>query len=116
MPKGAVAMIRVSILYPNLEGKRFDWDYYLNKHGPMVLARLGDACKGAVVDVGVVGVTPPDQKPTYIAMAHLYFDSIEAWEAATAPHTAEFRADIPNYTDIEPVRQIGEVKLQIGIG
>ncbi len=29
-------MIKVTVLYPNEEGKKFDLDYYLNKHLPMV--------------------------------------------------------------------------------
>jgi uncharacterized protein (TIGR02118 family) len=109
-----MAVIKYSVLYPNLEGKRFDMDYDVNEHIPMVRARLGDACKGVVIDAGVGGVTPPSAKPTYIAMGHLYFDSIEAFQIAFAAHVSEFRADIPNYTDIEPTRQISEVKFQVG--
>jgi len=29
-------MIRISVMYLNEPGKNFDWDYYLNKHLPMV--------------------------------------------------------------------------------
>ena len=29
-------MIKVSVFYPNEEGKKFDMDYYLNSHIPMV--------------------------------------------------------------------------------
>lgn len=107
-------MIKYSVMYPNVEGKRFDMDYYCNKHIPLVRARLGDACKGVVVEGGLTGVEP-GSKPTYVAIAHLYFESMEAYRAAFTPHVPEFRADIPNYTDIEPTRQVSEVKLQIGV-
>jgi len=35
-------MIKVSVLYPNGEGKKFDMDYYFNQHVPMVGGLLGD--------------------------------------------------------------------------
>ncbi len=107
-------MIKYSVFYPNLEGKRFDVDYFCNKHIPMVRARLGDACKGVVVEAGLSGVES-GSKPTYVAIANLYFDSVEVYRAAFVPHAPEFRADIPKYTDIEPTRQISEIKLQIGV-
>ncbi len=34
-------MIKVSVFYPNEEGKKFDWEYYLNKHIPMVRQKFG---------------------------------------------------------------------------
>ena len=33
-------MVRVTVLYPNESGKRFDHDYYASKHLPMVMERL----------------------------------------------------------------------------
>jgi uncharacterized protein (TIGR02118 family) len=41
-------------------------------------------------------------------MVHATFESVEAFQAAFAPHAAEIQGDIPKYTDIEPVLQIGE--------
>lgn len=108
-------MITYSVLYPYVEGKRFDMDYYCNKHVPMVRSRLGESCKGIVIQAGMAGLDP-GSKPTYVAMAHLFFDSVESYRAAFAPHVPEFRADIPNYTDIEPTRQISESKLHVGMG
>jgi len=46
MKKG---MIKVSVLYPNGDGKSFDMDYYCSKHVPMVAGLLDDAVKGATV-------------------------------------------------------------------
>src|SRR6185312_4185403 len=34
-------MIKVSVMYPNTPGGRFDHDYYRDKHMPLVKARLG---------------------------------------------------------------------------
>ena len=34
-------MIKVSVMYPNQPGGRFDHDYYRDKHMPLVAARMG---------------------------------------------------------------------------
>ena len=103
-------MIKVSVLYPYKEGAKFDMDYYLKSHVPMVRKKLGAACKGAAVEQGIGGATP-GSRPAYVAMGHLLFDSVEAFQAALAPHATEIMGDIPNYTTIEPVFQVSEVKL-----
>ena len=51
-------MIKVSVLYPNQEGKKFDMKYYCEKHMPMVRDTLGAACKGIAVEQGLGGPTP----------------------------------------------------------
>ena len=51
-------MIKVSVLYPNNEGSKFDMSYYCNSHMPMVQEKLGKACKGIAVEQGVSGATP----------------------------------------------------------
>jgi hypothetical protein len=38
-------MIKVSVMYANEPGARFDHDYYKDKHMPMIQARLGEHCK-----------------------------------------------------------------------
>lgn len=101
-------MIKVSVFYPHFDGCRFDVAYYCNRHMPMVKERLGDACQGIAVDHGICGEAP-GSAPRYIAMAHLFFDTVEAFQSAFAPHAAEIMNDVPHYTDIAPVLQISEV-------
>ena len=103
-------MIKVSVLYPNDEGNTFDMEYYCNKHIPMVQEKLGVACKGVAVEQGLGGAEP-GSRATYIAMGHLYFDSVEAFETAFGPHAEAIMGDIPNYTDTQPAIQISEVKI-----
>jgi uncharacterized protein (TIGR02118 family) len=102
-------MIKASVMYPYSEGKEFDMKYYCEKHMPLVKERLGPACKGIAVDQGIAGAG--GASPTYIAIGHIYFESIEAFQAAFGSHVAEFRADIPNFTSIQPIIQISEVKI-----
>jgi len=103
-------MIKVSVLYPNKPGSKFDMEYYCNEHIPMVREKLGAACKRLAVEHGIAGMTP-GSAPAYIAMGHIYCDSTEAFESAFASHAQEIMGDIPNYTDIQPIIQISEVKI-----
>jgi uncharacterized protein (TIGR02118 family) len=103
-------MIKVSVLYPHTEGVGFDMAYYLNRHIPMVRDKLGAACKGAAVEQGLGGGAP-GTPPTYVAMGHLLFESVEAFQAAFGPHADAIMGDIPNYTAIQPIIQVSDVKL-----
>jgi uncharacterized protein (TIGR02118 family) len=103
-------MIKVSVLYPYSDGSSFDMAYYLEKHMPMVRQKLGSALKGMAVDQGLAGGAP-GSPPIHIAAGHLFFDSVEAFQGAFGPHTKEIMGDIPNYTKIQPVLQISDVKM-----
>jgi uncharacterized protein (TIGR02118 family) len=78
-------MIKVSVRYPCDDQSKFDWDYYRNRHIPMVLARLGAAVHRYSVERGMP-VSVSGVAPNYKAMAHLLFESVEALHAAYAPH------------------------------
>lgn len=104
-------MIKVSVLYPNNPGARFDHDYYRNKHMPLVKQRMGNACLFYTVDKGLGGAAP-GTPATYIGMCHIHCESVEAFQAAFGPHAAELLGDIPNYTDQSPIIQISEVTVE----
>lgn len=103
-------MIKVSVLYPSGEGAKFDMSYYCKSHMPMVQEKLGAACKRVAVEEGLAGGAP-GAPPTYVAMGHLYFDSVAEFQGALAPHEAAIMGDIPNYTNIHPIIQVSEVKM-----
>jgi len=103
-------MIKISILYPNNKGARFDVRYYIDKHMPMSLELLSahPGFRGVSVEHGLGGGMP-ETAATYIAMCHYQFDAVENFMAAFTPHAAALQGDMPNYTDIEPVIQVSEV-------
>lgn len=101
-------MIKVSVMYPDAPGARFNHDYYRDTHMPLVKARMGAHCRSYTVDKGLAGGAP-GQPATYVAMCHLYCDSVESFQAGFGPHAQEIMADIPNYTNLAPVVQISEV-------
>jgi uncharacterized protein (TIGR02118 family) len=101
-------MIKVSVMYPNTPGARFDHEYYREKHMPMVKARMGESCKYYTVDRGVSGPSPGSQA-TYIGMCHIFCDTVQSFQAGFGPHADEIMGDIANYTDLTPVIQISLV-------
>ncbi len=102
-------MIKVSVMYPNSKDAKFDMAYYTTKHMPMV-KRLVASCKSIAAEGGVGG-GQPGSAPTYIAIGHLTFDSVEAFQSGFGPHAPEILGDIPNYTNTQPVIQISEITL-----
>lgn len=103
-------MIKVSVFYPNIAGGTFDMQYYLNTHMPMVQQKLGAALKGSSVEQGLGG-GQQGSPAVYVAMGHLLFDSVEAFQRAWAPHAEAIVGDVPNYTNTQPTIQVSEVKL-----
>ena len=100
-------MIKLNVLYPHAEGARFDHAYYREKHMPMVASRLGEACRSYTIDKGVAGGAPNAPAP-FLAACSIYCESLEALQRALAPHAGEIMADVPNYTDAQPVIWISE--------
>ena len=103
-------MVKVSVMYPNREGTKFDMGYYLNHHIPMVRRLLGSPLKGVSVEQGISGEEPGSPAP-YVTTCALLFDSVQSFQTSFSPHAEEIMEDIPKYTNSEPLLQIGEVKL-----
>lgn len=103
-------MIKVSVLYAGGEGKTFDMDYYVTKHMPMIQALCGPACRGISIDQGLSGRAPGSPAP-FVAFGHMLFDSLADFQTSFGPHAATIRGDVANYTNIEPLLQISEVKI-----
>lgn len=101
-------MIKVSVMYPNTPGARFDHDYYRDRHMPLVKERMGETCDHYTIDRGLAGGAP-GTPATYVGMCHIYCRSVEDFQNGFGPHAQEIMADIANYTDLKPVLQISEV-------
>jgi len=100
-------MIRVSILYPN--NGEFDMDYYLSKHMALVHKLLDSM--GLIrteVDQGI-GTADPNAPAPYIAIGHMVFDSLENMQKALQDHDPDLAADVPNFTNIQPIFQISKM-------
>ncbi len=102
-------MYKVTILYPNGEDKTFDMDYYEKKHMPMMAGFLGANLKFYEIDKGISGRTPTDKVP-FVAIGYFYITDIAAYNKAIAENRDAVINDIKNYTNIQPVIQISEIK------
>lgn len=102
-------MFKVTILYPNGEGKTFDMDYYEKKHMPMVARMLGENLKFYEIDKGIAGRAPGEQAP-FLAVGYFYIRDVAEYNKAIAQNLDAIRNDFKEYTNVQPVVQIGEIR------
>lgn len=107
-------MIKISILYPNVKGARFDMRYYVETHMPLAIKLLSahPGFRGVSVERGL-GELVSGANAAHIAMCHFLFESTEDFMAAFTPHEAVLENDIPNYTNIEPVIEVNEIVMSL---
>jgi len=101
-------MIKISVLYPNGPDARFDFEYYQHRHVPLVIERCAGAVLRGEIERGIAGAEPGSPAPFCVA-AHMIFDSVQSMQESFGKHLAEFVADVPNFTNIQPTVQISEV-------
>jgi hypothetical protein len=96
-------MVRISILYPNSEGTRFDSANTSSRRNmpdvhPGLLSAPQKRISAGYQSAGL-GAQTPRTRPTFIAMCHFLFRSVEDFLAAFKPH-AEVPpgwGDMPNF-------------------
>jgi uncharacterized protein (TIGR02118 family) len=71
--------------------------------------QAGRRLQGVAVEQGIGG--EPGSPATYVAMGHIYFESVSAADAAIRPHLEEITADRQNYTNVRPLIQVSEVRM-----
>jgi uncharacterized protein (TIGR02118 family) len=104
-----VGMFKVAILYPNGDDKTFDMDYYERKHMPMVAGFLGKNLKFYEIDKGLAGRTPNDKVP-FVAVGYFYISDVAEYNKAIAQNRDAVISDFKNYTNIQPIILISEIK------
>ncbi len=101
-------MFKVSVMYPNREGGRFDLDYYRTTHMALVAEHLRPF--GLIKTEVLKGLSGGGGQPApYVCIGSLYFETAEGYEKGIAASAGVLRGDIPNFTDLSPIRQISEV-------
>ncbi len=93
-------MTRVFITYPGDAGTRFDRDYYVRAHLPLVL----EAWRSHGLE-GVAAFFPSGDGGGTICICECVFRDDGAMQACfAAPQTGSVMADVGNFTDAVPAR------------
>jgi uncharacterized protein (TIGR02118 family) len=96
----------VSVVYHLASGQKFDLDYYMKSHVPLVGSLLGPCgLKGTQF---LHGTGSPSGPARIKLIALLEFDSLAAFGAAMDKHGAAIMGDIANFTDTQPSIQFNE--------
>lgn len=105
-------MVRITIMYPNQPGKTFDYDYYLEKHIPWTAEVVSSHPDFISISAEQgVSAAAPGSEPAYLAACHIMFATQKGFLESFMPRAAELQADVPNYTDIEPITQFSKVAM-----
>ena len=102
-------MFRIAIFYPGGENKTFDMAYYEKKHMPMVAGFIGKNLNFYEIDMGIAGRTSNDTAP-FVAIGYFYIYDVAEYNQAIAKNRDAIVSDFKNYTNIQPVIQISEIK------
>ncbi|HTX24110.1 MAG TPA: EthD family reductase [Steroidobacteraceae bacterium] len=97
----------ITVLYPNQEGVRFDFDYYKQKHATLIKRLYGQGISKYELRRGLSG--PDGGKPPYVATVNFWIGDQQLFDEAQARHTQELIADVPNFTNVQPTIQFDEV-------
>ena len=97
-------MERVTVVYPNKADAKFDFDYYMSKHIPWVAGLVGKSIEVRRGISSATGAAAP-----FVCVATIPINSVAEFRAMFAKHGTEILADVPNYTNIEPIVQFDEI-------
>jgi uncharacterized protein (TIGR02118 family) len=96
-------MHSLTVLYPNHEGAKFDFEYYMQKHIPLANGLLGHEFK---VTKGIASAQ--GGQPAFLCAARMEIGTMEEFLPVLIQHVGALTNDIPNYTNVEPVIQFEE--------
>ena len=96
----------LQVLYPLTENTKFDHAYYTQTHLPLVGEHMDEHIQSTSVSKGLAG--GPDVPAGFYVVATMIFASMDNLQAALKV-AGPVRADIPNFTTVEPQMLIGEV-------
>ncbi len=96
----------VSVIYPKSANSRFDHDYYLRSHIPLVNRTYG--AHGMQSFKAMRGTSSPGGAAAYELIALLEFADMDSFIKAAGAHADEVMGDVAKFTDIQPIVQFNE--------
>lgn len=97
----------LTVLYPNADDVRFDFDYYRDQHLPLIMRLYGKSIGRFELRKGLPA--PDGAKPPYVAVVNIYVADQKAFEEAGAQHGQTLRDDVPNFSSVMPMFQMDEI-------
>ena len=92
----------LTVLFPTgEEGAKFDIEYYVNHHIPLVLGLYGSSIRNYEVFQAQPG--PGGAMPPFFAMANIWIADAKAFAEAGRQHAKDFQPDVPNFTNVKTV-------------
>lgn len=97
----------MTILYPNGDDVRFDFDYYKFHHLPLIMELYNKAIARFELRKGLPG--PDGSKPPYVATINIWIADQQAFDEAGAQHGQTLIDDVPNFSSVMPIVQADEI-------
>lgn len=94
----------LTVLFPNGENAHFDFEYYIGHHIPLVLGIYGKSIRRYEVIKPAGGAKAP-----YIAISQIWIADEKAYAEASKGAQKKFGPDVPNFTNVTPIGQVGEL-------
>jgi uncharacterized protein (TIGR02118 family) len=101
--QGRVDQECMTIVYQNGPDVRFNFDYYVNTHMPLIMRLYGKSISRFELRRGQPGAD--GAAPPYVATITIWIADGAAFDAAQAEHQAGLRADVPKFTNAALIAQ-----------
>jgi uncharacterized protein (TIGR02118 family) len=101
--QGRVDQECMTIVYQNGPDVRFDFDYYINTHMPLIMRLYGNSISRFELRRGQPGAD--GAPPPYVATISIWIGDGAAFDAAQREHQAGLRADVPKFTNATLIAQ-----------
>ena len=111
LPKGvrAADMVEANVLtivYPSGEGIHWDADYYRDHHMQTIMKLYGASIER--FELRKVNAPAGGPAAPFLGAINIWVKDLKAFEDNNAKHGAELVADVPNFTNAQPVIQYDE--------
>ena len=101
--QGRVDQECMTITYQNGPDVRFNFDYYVNTHMPLIMRLYGKSISHFELRRGQPGAD--GAPPPYVATISIWIADGAAFDAAQREHQAGLRADVPKFTNAVLIAQ-----------